>query len=99
MVGHRQHGPRVSLRQLAALDEREDVLRQVEQPEPVRDTGLGPAHSLGHLRERQPELVEQRRVGTGLFDRREVLAGDVLDEREEERVSVLGLPHDSRNRW
>ena len=79
------------------LDEREDVLGRSSSRSRFDTLGLErPTRSA--TRERQPELVEQRRVGAGLLDGREVLAGDILDEREERRVSVLGLPHDGGDR-
>src|SRR4029079_7114482 len=44
------------------------------------------------------ELVEERRVGTRLLDRGEVLARHVLDEREEEAVPVVGLAEERGQR-
>ena len=46
---------------------------------------------LGHLAERELELVDERRVRARLLDGGKVLASDVLDEREEQRVAVVRL--------
>ena len=98
LVGNRQDGARVALAQLAALDHREHVVGEVEQPHPVRDGRLRPADPLRDLAEREPELVDQERAGPRLLDRGELLAGDVLDEREQERVAVVRLAHERRHR-
>ena len=84
-------------RQLAALDHREHVVGQLEQPEPVRDGRLRTADALGDLAERELELVDEQRVAARLLDRREVLAGDVLDEAEQQRVAVVGLADHGRH--
>ena len=69
-------------------------LGQLEQTDAVRDGRLRLADAFGDLAEREPELVEQQRVGARLLDRRQILARDVLDEREQERVAVVGLADD-----
>ena len=53
VVGDREHGAGVALGQLAALDHREHVVGQLEQPDPVRDRRLRPADALGDLAERR----------------------------------------------
>ena len=47
--------------------------------------------TLRDLAEREVELVEQHGVRARLLDRREILAGDFLDEREKQRVAVVRL--------
>ena len=89
VVGQRQHGPGVALGELAAGEHPEHVLGQLEQAHAVRDGRLRAADPLGDLAERELELVDQGRVGARLLDRREVLAGDVLDEAEQQRVAVV----------
>ena len=98
VVGQREHGPRMPLGQLAAGDHPEHLLRELEQPQPVRDGRLRAADSLRDLAERELELVHERGVGARLLDRRQLLAGDVLDEREQERVAVVRLAYDGRQR-
>ena len=88
-------GPRVSSPRSTIA---EHVVGQLEQPQPVRDRRLRAPDPLGDVAERERELVDERRVGARLLDRRQLLAGDVLDQREEERVPVVGLPHDRRHR-
>ena len=72
----------MALGELTALDEREDVVGKLEQPQPVRNARLGAAHPLGDLAQGQLELVGQDRVGAGLFDRGQLLARHVLDQSE-----------------
>ena len=59
--GKREHRAGVALGQLAAGEHPEHLLRQLEQPQPVRDARLGAADALGDLAERELELVDQRR--------------------------------------
>ena len=91
LVRDGEHGAGVALRELAALDHREHVVGELEQPQLVRDRGLRAADPLGDLAERELELVDQQRVAARLLDRREILAGDVLDEADQERLAVVGL--------
>ncbi len=44
------------------------------------------------------ELVEQHGVGARLLDRRQLLARDVLDQPEQQRVAVVGLADDGGDR-
>ena len=97
LVGHGEHRARMALGQLAPRDHAQHVLGQLEQPDPVRDRRLRAADALGDLAEREAELVDQHGVGTRFFDRRQVLARDVLDEAEQQRVAVVGLAHDGRD--
>jgi hypothetical protein len=88
----------VALGDQTALEEADHVLRQLEQADAVGDRRLGATDALGHIAERESELVHESGVGTGFLDRREILARDVLDEREEERVPVVALPYERGNR-
>ena len=88
----------MALGQLAAGDHPEHLLGQLEQAQPVRDRGLGAADPVGDVSERELELVDERGVRTRLLDRRELLAGDVLDQGEKERVAVVGLAHERGQR-
>ena len=85
----------MTLGELPALHEAEDVLGQVEQANAVRDGGFDrPTRSATSPSE--PELVQEDGVGARFLDRREIFAGDVLDQRQEKRVAVVGLADDSR---
>src|SRR6476646_2334406 len=97
MIRDRKHGARMPLRELPALEHPEHVVRQVEQADAIRHGRLRPADALRDLAEREPELVQQDRVGACLLGRRELLAGHVLDEAEQQRFAVVGLAHDGRN--
>ena len=94
VVRHGQHGARMTLGELTALDHLDHVLGKLEQPHPIRHRRLRPADTLGELAQRQPELVEHNRERTRLFDRRKIFARNVLDETEQQRVAVVGLAHD-----
>jgi hypothetical protein len=98
MVRDGEHSPRVTLGQVAPLDERQHVVGKLQEPQAIRDGRLGLAHSLGQIAERELELVQQERVGASFLDRGELLSGHVLDETEQERVAVVGLAHEGRNR-
>src|SRR5207249_721785 len=63
----------------------------------VRHRRLGLADALRQLAQREPELVQEQSVGPRLLDRRELLAGDVLDQAQQERVAVVGFAEESRN--
>ena len=91
-----EHGPHASLAELAALEHREHVLRQVEQAHAVRDRRLGPSDLVGDLAETQLELVDEQGVGPRLLDGSELFAGDVLDEPEQ-CLAVAALPNDRRD--
>ena len=91
MIRERENRPRVSLGQLPAGDHPEHLLGQLEQPQPVRDRRLGAADPLGDVAERELELVHERGVRARFLDRGELLPGDVLDEREQERVAIVRL--------
>jgi hypothetical protein len=56
-----------------------------------------PCRPARELAERELELVQQQRVGARLLDRRELLARDVLDQAEQQRVAVVGLAHERRH--
>ena len=72
------------------------VLGELEQPQSVRDRGLRPSDALRDVAERELELVDERGIGARLLDRRELLAGDVLDEAEEKRVAIPDVPDERR---
>ena len=98
MVGHGEDGARVAFAQLAALDHPEHVVGQLEQADPVRDGRLRTADALRDLAEREAELVDEDGVRARLLDRGQLLARDVLDETEQERVAIVDRADDRRNR-
>ena len=70
VIRDREHRPGMPLAELAALEHREDVLRQVEQPHSVRDRRLRPPDLVGNLAETEFELVDQQGIGPCLLNRR-----------------------------
>jgi hypothetical protein len=86
--------------QLPGAQEILDFRRELEQPQRVGDGRPRPAHTLGDLLVGEPEALLEGAVGLGLFDRVEVGALEVLDQRELEQLAVvLDLPdHDGDDR-
>jgi hypothetical protein len=80
------------------LEKPDDVLRELEQADAVRHGRLRAPHALGHVAEREAELIHEHCVGPRLLDRRKVFPRHVLDEREQERFAVIGLANEGRNR-
>src|SRR5690606_28831258 len=70
---------------------------QVEQAQQVAGRAARAADRLGGLLVRRAGLVDQAPDALRLLERIEVLALDVLDEREGERGLVVGLAHDHRH--
>src|SRR5215207_10734305 len=81
----------VALAQGARLDQLESVLREVQQPDEVRDSNAAATDAATHLLLRQPEVVDEHRARAGLLDRVEVHARHVLGEREVEPLPVVGV--------
>ena len=71
--------------------------RELEQPERVGHRRSGPADPRRDLVLAEPELVDQLPVGLGGLERIEVLALEVLDERELELVAIGELADDGRD--
>src|SRR3954463_16028941 len=97
LVLDEQQRASVALRELARLDHRKRLVRQLEQADQVRDRDAAAAHAPGHLLLGQAEVLDQRRAGSRLLDRVEVLAGHVLDQRELESFALVGREHDCGN--
>src|SRR5438552_2217252 len=85
-------GSEASARQLAL-----DRLGKPQQPERVRDRRAALADARGDLFLRVTEVVEQALVRRRFLERREVVALDVLDERELEALAIGDLAHDDRH--
>src|SRR3954468_11612553 len=93
LVLDEQQRASVALRELARLDHRKRLVRQLEQADQVRDGDAAAAHAPGHLLLGQAEVLDQRRAGSRLLDRVEVLAGHVLDQRELEPFALVSRAH------
>ena len=77
----------------AVLDRRGEV----EQAKRVGDGRAGPPDARGDLLVGEPEFVDQPAEAVRRLDRVEVLALEVLDERELELVAVGELADDRRD--
>src|SRR5262245_44944278 len=89
--GERQQRARVAHREPSAAQIVLDRLRQTEQTKRVGDRAPLLAHALGQLLLRPPEAREELVEGLGLLHRIQVLAQEVLDERELEALGVRDL--------
>src|SRR5581483_7382946 len=98
VAGNREDRARVAFRELSAFDHAEDVLGQLEQANAVGDRGLRVADALADLAQRKPELVDQHRVRAGFLNGSQLLARNVLDEPEQERVAIVRLADQRRQR-
>jgi hypothetical protein len=68
-----------------------------EQAERIGDMGPRLADDLGHVFLRAAEVVDHALIATRLFDRGQILALQVLDQRHFERVAVGELAHQRRD--
>jgi len=70
---------------------------EFEKPQRVGDGGSGSSDARGQGLLREPELVHQLPIGARGFERVEVFALEVLDQRQLELLSIRQLPNDRRN--
>ena len=70
---------------------------ELEQAERVGDGRSRATDPLGEVVLGEPELLDELAVGVGGLDRVEVLALEVLDERELELLAIGQLAHDRRD--
>ena len=83
----------------APVDEhRLDRIGQREQSQRIGDRRAALAEAPRQIFLREAVLIDQARKAGGFFDRIEVLALQVLDDRDFERIAVVGFAHDRRNR-
>ena len=81
-VGLAQQALAVALGQPPGVEQVQHLVGQVEQPQRVRRVRAAAADPPGQRRLRESEVVDQRAQRPRLLDRREVLAGRVLDQRQ-----------------
>ena len=84
------------MRERAGVDHLDDLVGQVEQPHGVRDVGPASSDSPCEDDAGHPEVVEQDGERPGLLDRAEVLADDVLDQRQLQRPRLVERVVDER---
>src|SRR5690349_14001959 len=92
--GQREQRARVAHREPSAPEIGLNLLRKPQQPEAVRDRRAILPDSLGQLLLSPRELRQKLLIGLRRFDRVEILAQQVLDERELDALGVGGLSHD-----
>ena len=90
LVRNRKHRARVALGQLARARRSARTSSGSSSSRSRFETdGFARAHPLGHVAERELELVEQDGVGARLLDGGQLLARDVLDQPEQQRVAIV----------
>ena len=97
LVGHREDRARVTGGHLALVDQVLHLVGQIEQAQRVRDRRARLGDLVGQLGLRHLVLGEQLAVAARLFDRVQVLALQVLDERELERLRRRRRQHAHRH--
>src|SRR5439155_14645234 len=96
LVGDGEQGASVAHAQLTGDDGFLDRVREPEQPQRVGDGGTVLPDPRGELFLRQAMLLDQPLVRLRLLDRVEVLALDVLDQRQLEGLLLRDLPDHHR---
>ena len=96
-VGEAEQRARVAHRQRAGATFVAHLVRQLQQPQVVGDRRAILADRVGDLFLRQVELVDEPAIGVRLFDRIEILALDVLDQRHREQPVVGDVADDDRD--
>ena len=82
----------------AALEHLADRARQLEQPQQIRDRHSRAADGVGGVGMREPEFLDEPVQRARLLDGVQVLALDVLDERDGDRGFVGDVADDGRDR-
>jgi hypothetical protein len=84
--------------ELVGYNELQDLLRKFEETEEVGDRGAVFAGALRHLFLGESEFAGEALVGVGLLDGIEILALEVLDDRDLHCLLVRDLADDGRDR-
>ena len=94
-IGGGEQGAGMAGAELARLQQRLDGVRQLQQPQGIRNMRPALADLPGQILLAAGELVDQPAVALRLFQRREVVALDVLDDGELQHLAVgdLALQH------
>src|ERR1700727_2591093 len=79
------------------IHERPDRGRQVEEADQVGDSGARAAHGIRHLLMGERKLADEAAQRSSLLRRGELLALDVLDERDRDRLLIRQLANHPRN--
>ena len=81
VIGGEQERASVAFGEITTFDQLERLVGQVGQADEVRDRHATPAHPEANVLTGEPELLDEGGAGAGFFDRIEVLARHVLDQR------------------
>ena len=93
----RQQSARVTLGELALLDQRLHFVGQLQQTQQVGYRRTVSAHQAGDLGLGQLELLAQALITGGLVDGGQIVALQVLDERQREQRLIVDFPDDRRD--
>jgi hypothetical protein len=88
----------MTLAEFAAGQRLTDGRRELEQAERVADARATLPDPVGHLFVRQPEIFDELAVAFGRFEWIEVLALEVLHQRQLEAFALVGQPDNDRDR-
>ena len=83
--------------QRAVLNHRLDGIGQGQQAHHVGDMAAALADGAGQILLRVLELLHQAAIALRLFQRSQILALDVLDQRDFQRLAVAEIADDDRN--
>src|SRR2546422_4399761 len=92
-----EEGPAVALGQPALIDGELHFFGKIQQAHGVRDRYPAAADGLGDLLLGEPEFGAEPAIRPGPFHWIEVLAPDILDQRDLERLPIRDLPDDRRD--
>ena len=84
--------------ELAALEHLAHQARQLEEPQQVRDRRARAADGVGGVGMREPELLDEPVQRARLLERVQVLALNVLDQRDRDGGLVGNVADDGRDR-
>src|SRR4051812_28650761 len=84
-------------RQFAVIEPTVHRSRQRQQPQRVSDMAAALADGFGKTRLGAAKLLHQPAIGLGLLERRQILALQVLDQRDFQRLGIRQRADDDRN--
>ena len=96
LVANPEQGARVSHRQRARREVRAHFLWQAQEPHVVGDRRTILPDGVGNLLLCEMEVVGETTIGLRLFDRIEILALDVLDQRDRQQLIFGNVANDNR---
>ena len=98
VFGNREQRARRARAERAFAYERLDRIGKTQQPHGICDRGAAASDALRDLLLRETVRFHQVREAHRFFERIEVFALQVLDDRDFERFAIVGVAHERRNR-